>query len=74
MMSSAKGFPVVFLGVLPLPDLVAKDVGLGDALQRVHETLNYALLGLVALHVAAALKHHLIDRDATLHRMLPGRN
>jgi cytochrome b561 len=27
----------------------------------------------VAVHVAAALKHHFIDRDGLLHRMWPGR-
>jgi cytochrome b561 len=32
LMSSAKGFQTVYLGVLPLPDLLAKDKGLGDAL------------------------------------------
>lgn len=71
MMSSAKGFPVVWLGVLPLPDLVGKDEALGDLLLATHKALNFLLLGLVGLHVAAALKHHFVDRDATLVRMLP---
>jgi cytochrome b561 len=38
----------------------------------VHETLFYAGAVLIALHVAAALKHHFLDRDATLARMVPG--
>jgi cytochrome b561 len=38
----------------------------------VHESLFYAGAVLIALHVAAALKHHFFDRDATLARMLPG--
>jgi len=71
LMSSAKGFPVVFLGVVPLPDLVGKSEALGDFFATAHVTLNYTLLALVGLHVAAALKHHLIDRDATLSRMWP---
>ena len=71
LMSSAKGFPVVYLGVLPLPDLVSKDPALGDWLKAAHETLSFALLGLILLHVAAALKHQLIERDGTLWRMLP---
>lgn len=71
LMSSAKGFPVVYLGLVSLPDLVAKDAALGDLLQSVHATLNYLLIGLLALHVVAALKHHLLDRDETLIRMLP---
>lgn len=71
LMSSAKGFPVVYLGVVPIPDLVAKDEALGDFFKSAHEVLTSGLLGLVVLHVAAALKHHWIDRDATLRRMLP---
>lgn len=71
LMSSALGFPVVWFGVLPLPDLVAKDKELGEALKIVHQGLNFSLLALVVVHVAAALKHHFFDRDATLVRMLP---
>jgi cytochrome b561 len=37
-----------------------------------HRTLVYAVYLLVGLHVAGALKHHLIDRDATLDRMFAG--
>ena len=71
MMSSAKGFPVVYLSVLPLPDLVGKNAELGDVLTQVHELLNFSLIALVGLHMAAALKHHFIDRDETLVRMSP---
>ncbi len=71
LMSSASGFPVVYFGVLPLPDLVAKDKALADALKLVHYALNKTLLVLVVLHVAAALKHHILDRDDVLVRMLP---
>lgn len=71
LMSSAKGFQTVYLGVLPLPDLISKDKVLGDALNVFHEVLNIALLVLVASHIAATLKHQFIDRDGTLARMLP---
>ena len=71
LMSSAKGFQTVYFGVLPLPDLIGKDKALGDALQEVHEMLNYGLLALVSAHVAAALKHQFIDRNGILARMLP---
>lgn len=71
LMSSAKGFQTVWFGILPLPDLVAKDKALGDLLQEVHEVLNFTLLGLVVLHVMAALKHRFVDRDGIFSRMLP---
>jgi cytochrome b561 len=37
----------------------------------VHKVTGYVLIGLIALHVAGALKHQLIDRDNLLARMLP---
>jgi len=69
--SSAYGFKTVYLKMIPLPDLVAKNKVLAKQLSEVHELLGFALLTLVTLHVVGALKHHLIDRDATLKRMLP---
>lgn len=70
LMSSAKGVQTVWFGVLPLPDLIDKDKALGHLLGAVHESLSYTLLALVALHIAAALKHQLIDRDNLISRML----
>lgn len=69
--SSATGVQVVYLGAIPLPDLVPKDKALGDALRIVHVTLNSLLFATVCIHVAAALKHHFVDRDPVLARMLP---
>jgi cytochrome b561 len=71
LMSSAKGVQTVWFGVLPLPDLVSKDKELGDFLKEVHEALNFLMFGLVLAHIGAALKHHFIERDDTLVRMLP---
>ncbi len=71
LMSSAKGFQTVWFGVLPLPDLLNKDTELGDLLQQVHMILNFSMAALVLAHLGAALKHHLIDRDHILTRMLP---
>jgi cytochrome b561 len=73
LMSSAKGFQTVYFGVLPIPDLLAKDKELGDALRDVHATLNYLMIAVVAGHAGAALKHHYIDRDDILARMAPHR-
>ena len=71
LMSSAKGVQTVWFGVLPLPDLVAKNKELGDLLQGVHVGLNFLLLGLIVAHAGAALKHHFIERDEILARMIP---
>jgi len=69
--SSATGVSVVYLGLVPLPDLVSKDKALAAVLKALHVTLNVGLVTLVVVHVGAALKHHLVDRDAVLPRMLP---
>ena len=71
LMSSAKGFQTVWFGVLPLPDLLDKNQQLGDLLKEVHEALNFGMAGRVLAHAGAALKHHVIDRDEVLARMLP---
>ncbi|NIC43725.1 cytochrome b [Aquabacterium sp. A08] len=71
--SSAAGFPVVLFGVWPLPDLVAAEPALAEALKPWHGWAAYALAGLVVLHVAGALKHAWVDRDGLLARMGLGR-
>jgi cytochrome b561 len=71
--SSARGYPIVLFGVLPLPDLVGKDEALAHTLKEVHELAAFALIGLAGLHIAAAIKHQLIDRDGLINRMRPGR-
>ena len=69
--SSATGVQVVYLGVVPLPDLVGRDRELGKVLRVIHLTLNFTMFVLVCVHIVAALKHHLVDRDTVLARMLP---
>jgi cytochrome b561 len=59
--------------VLPLPDWVPVDPAWADALKAVHKAAALALALLVLLHVAAALKHHVVDRDGLLQRMRPFR-
>ncbi|XLZ70802.1 cytochrome b [Massilia sp. SR12] len=49
---------------------VPLNAGLSGLGQALHSWIGYGLLALVALHIAAALKHHFIDRDGTLRRML----
>ena len=71
-MSSARGFPVSWFGFFQLPDLVPKNKALYEALVDTHGTLACVLVAVVALHVAAALKHHFVLKDDVLRRMLPG--
>jgi cytochrome b561 len=73
LMSSAKGYQTVWFGILPLPNLVQRNAVLGAQLLEVHLVLNVLLIILVAGHAAAAIKHHVFDKDDVLTRMLPGR-
>jgi cytochrome b561 len=67
--SSAAGFPVVVFGVLPLPDLVAADKAVAEAIKPWHAGLAWTMAVVVAVHIAAALKHQFVDRDDILSRM-----
>ena len=71
LFSSAAGFPVVYFGVVQLPDLVSKNRELADALRAAHKWINYTMAAVIVLHAAAAIKHHLRDRDDVLARMVP---
>lgn len=65
--------PVEFLGAVPATLPVPPGDGLAKPVFLLHFALGFALIGLLAVHVAAALHHHFIRRDDTLRRMLPGR-
>lgn len=68
-MSSAAGYPVKLFG-LTLPALVAENKALGGLMNQTHEILGYVLIATILLHAAGAFKHHFVDEDATLKRML----
>lgn len=70
--NSASGFPLKWFGLFALPKLSGYDAGVKAFALAAHEWLFIALAVIVAVHAAAALKHHYLDRDATLSRMLPG--
>lgn len=70
--SSAAGFPIVWFGQIPLPDLLPVNKELAELIKPLHKYLALALMALAGLHIAAAIKHQLVDRDGLLGRMLPG--
>jgi cytochrome b561 len=69
--TNARGHALVLLGI-QLPSLIFKDQYFSRVAIGTHEFLAYALLVLIAAHVAAALWHHVVLRDATLKRMWRG--
>lgn len=63
--------PTLFFGLFVVPNLSASDPALFGWARLAHQTAAYAIAALAALHVAGALKHHAVDRDDTLGRILP---
>ena len=51
---------------------VPKDETIAGIAGTTHYLLQWVLIGALTLHILGAIKHHVIDRDATLRRMLPG--
>lgn len=72
LLDSARGTDAAFVGGVPLVRLVPLGSALGQAIGRWHATLVWVLVGLVSLHVLAALVHYFIYRDGVMRRMLPG--
>ncbi len=70
-MSSAAGYGASWFGLIHLPDPVEQNQALMDGLQWVHRLLAWLLAALVVVHVLAALRHHLVNKDAVMRRMLP---
>ena len=68
MTSAGKG-PLAWFGV-PVPKLaVEKGSTLYELGHEGHEILGFVMLGLVVLHIAAALRHHFILKDGVVRRM-----
>jgi len=70
LISTADGRPIEVFGWFQVPALISGLPGQEDVAGEVHELLAWALVGLAVVHALAALKHHFVDRDATLLRML----
>ena len=71
--------PTVLFGVIPVPHLpffggVADRAGAEEFLIGVHEMLAFAMIALLVLHVGAALKHRVVDKDGVLQSMAPSRS
>lgn len=70
LISTADGRGISVFGLFEVPALMSGLPDQEDRAGAVHLFLAWTLVALAALHALAALKHHFIDRDATLKRML----
>jgi cytochrome b561 len=65
--------PTRFFNSFVIPNIARPDPSLFAVATLMHKLAAWSIALLVALHVAGALKHHLVDRDDVLRRMLPRR-
>lgn len=73
LITTAEGDSLDVFNWFSLPSLIDGIPNLEDYAGEIHEVLAFTLIGLVLLHGLAALKHHFIDKDSTLTRMIfPG--
>lgn len=70
LMTSAAGLPPSFFGLFTLPGLIAANQPLLPVLETTHQWIGYTLIAAIVLHTLAALKHHFIDKDDILRRMV----
>lgn len=70
LISTADGRPIEVFGLLSIPATITSIPEQEDVAGAVHLNLAIVLIALALLHAAAALKHHFVDRDNTLRRML----
>lgn len=71
--AATTGFAPLLLPVGDDLPLVPKSPAVAAVFGGIHDVTTKILFAAIALHVLGALKHLVIDRDATLARMLPGR-
>jgi cytochrome b561 len=72
LLASARGWSIALYGLALLPRLVEAGSAVGRSLGGLHELLGWIVLGLIGVHILAALAHLLVWKDRVFHRMLPG--
>ena len=73
IINSAADFPLNVFWLIPLPPLTGPSEALAELAEEVHITILWIMVGLLALHIAGALRHHFLGRNQVLLSMLPAR-
>lgn len=68
LMMQFGGYPLTFFG-LPIEQLTDVNKAFSKELKEIHEFLGFAFIGLVVVHILAAIKHHYFDKDGLLNKM-----
>ena len=70
MLSRSAGYDTNFFGLFTIPGLSEKNEGLQNIASTVHELVAFLVLALASIHAIGAIKHHFIDKDSTLKRII----
>jgi cytochrome b561 len=71
LFASFRGWTVSFFFMTPVP-MLAENAAAGKAIDGLHQAMEWTLLALIGIHVAAALAHIFVYRDRIMQRMLLG--
>jgi cytochrome b561 len=69
--ASFRGWGVSFFFMTPIPMLASENAAAGKAIDGLHQAMEWALLAVIGIHVAAALVHLFVYRNRIMQRMLP---
>jgi len=72
LFASFRGWSISLFYLVPLPMLASKSEASVKALDGWHQVMEWILLVLIGIHVAAAIAHVFIYRDRIMQRMMPG--
>jgi cytochrome b561 len=71
LFASFRGWSMSFFFLAPMP-MLAENAAAGKTIDGLHQAMEWSLLAVIGIHVAAALAHLFIYRDRIMQRMLPG--
>ena len=72
LFASFRGWSMSFFYLVPMPMLAADNAAAGRTINGLHQAMEWALLAMIGIHIAAALAHIFIYRNRIMQRMLPG--
>lgn len=67
-------YGVTYFGLFKIGPFMAENKAMWELFQGIHHAASEVLVVVIAIHIAAAFKHLLIDKDGVFLRMLPGRS
>ena len=71
LFASFRGWSMSYFFLAPMPMLASDNAAAGKAIDGLHQAMEWTLLVVIGIHVAAALAHIFVYRDRIMQRMLP---